>query len=82
MDSRDKQSRKVEEKTEEAKMVEVYVERGEAPQDDYDLELMKEAAAVYARYLKDKGLEPGAATFIEPEQLNVNLKTTEVQRTN
>ncbi|NLY87329.1 MAG: peptidoglycan DD-metalloendopeptidase family protein [Clostridiales bacterium] len=79
MDSRDKQSRKVEEKTEEAKRVEVYVERGEAPQDDYDLELMKEAAAVYARYLKDKGLEPGAATFIEPEQLNVNLKTTEVE---
>ncbi len=82
MDSREKQvnttaeeqNTKIQEATQESKPVEVYVERGETTQEDFDQDLMKEAAAVYARYLKEKGLEPGAATFVDPEQLSVKLE--------
>lgn len=72
--------REFEEKTlntednEENKPVEVYSETAETEVPDLDDEQIRAAALAYAKYLREKGLKPGEATFVEPEDLGVDLE--------
>ena len=52
----------------------VYAERAETKAPDMDKEDIRAAALAYARYLRENGLEPGDATFVEPESLGVNIE--------
>lgn len=74
---KEKKTEKEDKIIKETEPVEVYAERGEIRPDLYDPELMKEAAAAYAKYLKEKGIEPKEAPFINPERINVSLKSEE-----
>ena len=49
--------------------VEVYAEKAETKAPDVRAEEMKALALAYAKYLKEKGLEPGDATFTDTEEL-------------
>ena len=62
------------EENEETKPVEVYSETAETEAPDLDEEQIRAAALAYAKYLKEQGLEPGEATFVEPEELGVDLE--------
>ncbi len=59
---------------EESKPVQVYSEKAEETAPDLDEEQIKAAALVYAKYLKEKGLKPGDATFADPGELGVDLE--------
>ncbi len=66
---------------EETKPVEVYSEKADAEVPDLDSEQIKAAALAYAKYLREQGLIPGDATFVEPEEIGVDLeeKTAEAE---
>ena len=66
---------------EETKPVEVYSEKADAEAPDLDSEQIKAAALAYAKYLREQGLIPGDATFVEPEEIGVDLeeKTAEAE---
>ena len=49
--------------------VEVYSEKAEAKAPELDQGEMKSLALAYAKYLAEKSLKPGDATFVEPEEL-------------
>ena len=68
---------------EETKPVEVYSEKAETEAPDLDSEQIKAAALAYAKYLREKGLIPGDATFVEPEEIGVDLeeKASEEEKT-
>jgi len=59
---------------EEIKPVEVYSEKADAEAPDLDSEQIKAAALAYAKYLREQGLIPGDATFVEPEEIGVDLE--------
>lgn len=59
---------------EETKPVEVYSEKAETEAPDLDSEQIKAAALAYAKYLREQGLIPGDATFVEPEEIGVDLE--------
>ena len=59
---------------EETKPVEVYSETAEEEAPELDSEQIKAAALAYAKYLREQGLIPGDATFVEPEDLGVDLE--------
>lgn len=59
---------------EETRPAEVYAETAEEQAPDLDEEQIKAAALAYAKYLRDMGLEPGDATFADPEELGVDLE--------
>ena len=65
---------KEEKKEEKKKPVEIYAEKAEVTAPELDDAQIRAAALAYARYLKDKGLSPGDATFVEPEELEVDLE--------
>ena len=56
-----------------AKAREAAAEKYKAEQEAEKKRQMQEAAAAYAKYLKDRGIVPGEATFVEPEELGVKL---------
>jgi len=62
------------EESEEDKAVPVYSETAETEAPDLDDEQIKAAALAYAKYLTEKGLIPGDATFVEAEELGVDLE--------
>ena len=66
---------------EETKPVEVYSEKADAEAPVLDSEQIKAAALAYAKYLREQGLIPGDATFVEPEEIGVDLeeKTAEAE---
>ena len=66
---------------EETKPVEVYSEKADAEAPVLDSEQIKAAALAYAKYLREQGLIPGDATFVEPEEIGVDLeeKTAETE---
>jgi murein DD-endopeptidase MepM/ murein hydrolase activator NlpD len=55
----------------EDKKVEVYAEKAEQKEAELQVEDVRAAALAYAKYLKEKGLKPGDATFTSPEELGV-----------
>ena len=59
---------------EETKPVEVHSEKADTEAPDLDSEQMRAAALAYAKYLREKGLIPGDATFVEPEEIGVDLE--------
>lgn len=59
----------------------VYSEKADAEAPDLDSEQIKAAALAYAKYLREKGLIPGDATFVEPEDLGVDLEAKEPEAT-
>ena len=59
---------------EETKPVEVYSEKAETEAPNLDSEQIKAAALAYAKYLREQGLIPGDATFVEPEEIGVDLE--------
>ena len=59
---------------EETKPVEVYSEKADTEAPDLDSEQIKAAALAYAKYLREQGLIPGEATFVEPEEIGVDLE--------
>jgi len=78
MDSKETKPIDIEEiTTEENAKVEVYAEKAEPEVESYDEESIRLAAAAYAKYLSEHNLEPGEATFVEPEELGVELKPEE-----
>lgn len=62
---------------EEIKPVEVYSEKADIEAPDLDSEQIKAAALAYAKYLREQGLIPGDVTFVEPEELGVELEEKE-----
>ena len=65
------------EENEETAPVKVYSETAEIEIPQLDDEQIKAAALAYAKYLNEQGLEPGDATFAEPEELGVDLEEKE-----
>ena len=63
---------KKEENKQGRKPAEVYSEKAETKAPELDSDEMKALALAYAKYLKEKGLAPGEATFVESEDLGVN----------
>ena len=57
------------------KPAEVYAEKAETKAPEISSEEMKALALAYARYLAEKKLKPGDATFVEPEELIEKSKT-------
>ena len=57
------------------KPAEVYAEKAETKAPEISSEEMKTLALAYARYLAEKKLKPGDATFVEPEELIEKSKT-------
>ena len=57
------------------KLAEVYAEKAETKAPEISSEEMKTLALAYARYLAEKKLKPGDATFVEPEELIEKSKT-------
>ena len=57
------------------KPAEVYAEKAETKAPEISSEEMKALALAYARYLAEKKLKPGDATFVEPEELIEESKT-------
>lgn len=55
----------------EDKKIEVYAERAEKKEAELQVEDVRAAALAYAKYLKEKGLKPGDATFASPEELGI-----------
>ena len=53
---------------------EVYSEKFENDTAEIDVTDVKAAALAYAKYLKEKGLKPGDATFVEPEALDIEVR--------
>ncbi|HHW95014.1 MAG TPA: peptidoglycan DD-metalloendopeptidase family protein [Mogibacterium sp.] len=78
-DNKIKEEKEIQKKPEP---VEVYAERGEIRPDLYEPELMKEAAAAYARYLKAKGIKPKEASFMNSEPINAGLKSEDEETFN
>ena len=66
---------------EETKPAEVYSEKADVEAPVLDSEQIKAAALAYAKYLREQGLIPGDATFVEPEEIGVDLeeKTAEAE---
>ena len=62
------------EDSEETRPVDVYSETADIEAPDLDSEQIKAAALAYAKYLREQGLIPGDATFVEPEDLGVDLE--------
>ena len=60
---------KKEKNTTEKKPVEVYAERAETKAPELSQDDMKSLALAYAKYLAEKSLKPGDATFVDPEEL-------------
>ena len=59
------------------KPVEVYAEKAETKAPELSADEMKALALAYAKYLNAKGLTPGDATFVEPEELGVETGVKE-----
>lgn len=56
----------------EDKKVEVYAEKAATEKAELEVEDVRAAALAYAKYLREKGLEPGDATFTSPEELGID----------
>ena len=65
----EKDNKKTEENKNAAKPVEVYSEKAETEAPELSPEEMKALALAYAKYLAEKSLKPGDATFVEPDEL-------------
>ena len=57
----------------EDKKIEVYAEKAEIKEAELEVEDVRAAALAYAKYLKEKGLKPGDATFTTPEEIGVSV---------
>lgn len=57
------------------KPAEVWSEKAEDKSPELTDKQMRAAVLAYARYLREKGLEPGDATFVEPEDLGVDIES-------
>lgn len=62
------------EKTEGGKPLDIYSEKAEVKAIRFDENQIRAAALAYARYLNEHDLTPGDATFLEPEELGIELK--------
>lgn len=58
---------------EREKEVEVYSEKAESKSPDLTEDEIKALASAYAKYLKDHELAPGDASFVEPEDLGLEI---------
>lgn len=57
--------------------IEVYAEKAETKEAELQVEDVRAAALAYAKYLKEKGLKPGDATFTTPEELGIDTSAEE-----
>ena len=65
----EKDNKVAEENKEQKKTAEVWSEKAESKSPEISPEEMKTLASAYAKYLAEKKMKPGDATFIEPEEL-------------
>jgi len=65
----EKDNKITEENKEQKKPAEVWSEKAESKSPEISPEEMKTLASAYAKYLAEKKMKPGDATFIEPEEL-------------
>ena len=71
----EKDNKTTDENKNAGKPAEVYAEKAETKVPEISSEEMKTLALAYARYLAEKKLKPGDATFVEPEELIEKSKT-------
>ena len=71
----EKDNKTTDENKNAGKPAEVYAEKAETKAPEISSEEMKTLALAYARYLAEKKLKPGDATFVEPEELIEKSKT-------
>ncbi len=65
----EKDNKVTEENKGQKKPAEVWSEKAESKSPEISPEEMKTLASAYAKYLAEKKMKPGDATFIEPEEL-------------